>query len=205
MGANKNILLDPTVGYRTNNRLRLTMADEALRQSICGELETKQLFARAQRYAYHYMDTTGDAPVFPSESSLAALAVFDEPIPDSTQEGSSVLKQLHEVGGPATVRQTGGKYFGYVCGGILPVAAASRWLTDVWDQNTALYLQSPVAAKLEQVVERWLVDLLHLPTGTAIGLVGGSSMATICGVAAARGALLAKKGWDVEADGLLIL
>ncbi|CAM9166113.1 unnamed protein product [Ectocarpus fasciculatus] len=178
------------------------MSDETLRQNLSSELETKELFAQAQRYAYEYMDSTGDAPVFPSESSLAALSVFDEAMPDSSQNGSEVLKQLHEVGGPATVRQTGGKYFGYVCGGILPVAAASRWLTDVWDQNTALYLQSPVAAKLEQVVEQWLADLLHLPADTAIGLVGGSSLATICGVAAARSALLAKKGWDVEAEGL---
>jgi glutamate/tyrosine decarboxylase-like PLP-dependent enzyme len=47
-----------------------------------------------------------------------------------------------------------------------------------------------------------LVDLLGLPEGTAIGLVGGSSVATMCGLAAARHALLRRLGWDVNLQGL---
>ena len=87
---------------------------------------------------------------------------------------------LETYGAPATVRSTGGRYFGFVNGGVLPVAAASRWMSDVWDQNCALHAMSPVSSKLEQVVEGWMADLLGLEAGTALGLVGGSSVATLC-------------------------
>jgi len=100
------------------------------------------------------------------------------------------------------VAQTAGRYFGFVNGNAVPTAVAARWLTDVWDQNPALYVISPIVAKLEQVCERWAKQLLGLPDETAAGIVSGTSIATMCGLAAGRYALLQKSGWDVNNDGL---
>ena len=86
--------------------------------------------------------------------------------------------------------------------GCLPAALGARLLADVWDQNAALQAMSPIAAKLEAVCERWLVDLLALPAGSAVGLVSGTSSATLCGLLAGRNALLRKLDWDVNAQGL---
>ncbi|HEY5985425.1 MAG TPA: pyridoxal-dependent decarboxylase, partial [Streptosporangiaceae bacterium] len=58
------------------------------------------------------------------------------------------------------------------------------------------------AAMLEEVVAGWLLDLLGLPAGSAVGFVTGGQMANFSCLAAARHALLAGAGWDVEADGL---
>ncbi len=84
-----------------------------------------------------------------------------------------------------------------------PVALAAKWLADVWDQNAAMYVMSPLAAQLEAVCEKWLVDLLGLPTGTAAGYVGGTTTANLTGLAAARNALLKRQGWDVTGEGLI--
>ena len=46
----------------------------------------------------------------------------------------------------------GGRYFGFVVGGSLPVAVAANWLAAVWNQNAALPVMSPVAARLHEVV-----------------------------------------------------
>jgi glutamate/tyrosine decarboxylase-like PLP-dependent enzyme len=61
---------------------------------------------------------------------------------------------------------------------------------------------SPVAAKLHDVVSGWLVDLLQLPTDTAVAFVTGATVANASCLAAARDALLAGLGWDVPSDGL---
>lgn len=42
------------------------------------------------------------------------------------------------------------------------MALATKWLTDIWDQNSGLYIMSPIASKLEEVCEKWLVDLFGL-------------------------------------------
>lgn len=42
----------------------------------------------------------------------------------------------------------GGRFFGGVIGGSLPVTIAAHWLADAWDQNACLYGFSPVSAYL---------------------------------------------------------
>lgn len=130
------------------------------------------------------------------------MAVFREKLPDQPVDPYHVLEKLHQFGSPATVAQTGGRYFGFVNGGIVPTALAAKWLADVWDQNAALYVISPIVSVLEEVCEEWLVDLLGLPQKTAAGFVSGTSTASLCGLVAGRDYLLRKNGWDVSSRGL---
>jgi glutamate/tyrosine decarboxylase-like PLP-dependent enzyme len=123
-------------------------------------------------------------------------------MPQLPSAAENVLRQLHRNGSPATVAQTGGRYFGFVNGNSVPAGLAARWLADTWDQNAALQVMSPIAAKLEQVCEGWLCELLGLPEETVAGFVGGTSVATLCGLAAARFFLLERLDWDVNAKGL---
>ncbi len=173
-----------------------------IHSTMFSQLADKSLFAQAQAYAYAYMDASQERHVFPHAADLAALSAFDEPLPKTPQDGQAILEMLDTVGSPGTIAQTGGRYFGFVNGNAIPTAVAARWLSDVWDQNTALHVMSPTVAKLEQVCERWVNQLLGLPADTTAGFVSGTSIATMCGLAAGRYALLQKQGWDVNTDGL---
>jgi glutamate/tyrosine decarboxylase-like PLP-dependent enzyme len=166
------------------------------------ELNSKTLFDQARRYVFEYIDAVDQRPVFPDANAIRNLDQFDEPLPERSQSGSDTLEMLNSRGAPATVAQTGGRYFGFVNGGVVPTALAARWMADAWDQNPALYVISPVVGKLEQVCENWLRELLELPDGTVAGYVSGSSTATLCGLAAARFELLKRLDWDVNARGL---
>ena len=160
------------------------------------------LLNQALEYAVDYLSTINERSVAPSADALVGLSKFDEPLPTIGSDPSATLDMLHEFGSPATVAQIGGRYFGFVNGGIYPPALAARWLADAWDQNSALYVMSPVASRIEEVCERWLVDLFRLPLDTAVGFVSGTSMSLMCGIAAARHSLLARSGWDVVGQGL---
>ena len=63
-------------------------------------------------------------------------------------------------------------------------------------------LGTPGVSHLETVALRWLVDLLELPTGTRAAFVPGAAAANFTALAAARNAVLARVGWDIEANGL---
>lgn len=153
-------------------------------------------------YAKEYLDSVMDRPPFPDDESVAGLEVFDEPLPDAGMETSEILEMLHRFGSPATTAQTGGRFFGFVNGGLLPASLGAQWLVDTWNQNTALYNMSPAASYIEDVCEKWVVDLFGLPAGTALGLVTGSSNAMICTLCAARDELLRRQGWDQGSRGL---
>lgn len=160
------------------------------------------LFADAQRYVLEYLGASGERNVFPTAEAIAALAAFDEALPVATGDAHDILAMLHRVGSPATVNQIGGRYFGFVNGSVVPVALAAKQLASVWDQNAATYASSPLCSRLEGVVEGWLRELFAQPHETVAGFVSGSSIATFCGLAAARHRLLQRLGWDVNERGL---
>ena len=96
----------------------------------------------------------------------------------------------------------GGRFFGWVIGGALPAALAADWLASAWDQNAALYATGPAASVVEEVTGGWLKQILGLPESASFALVSGCQMAHITCLAAARHAILARQGWDVEELGL---
>lgn len=160
------------------------------------------LFSLAHEYSAEYMEAVSGRRVAPAPEDIEALGNFDEPLPDEPAKPLETLRKLHQFGSPGTVAQTGGRYFGFVNGAVLPEALASRWLIDSWNQNTALEVMSPVGSRLEHVSQEWLVDLLGLPQETVAGFTNGTSAALLCCLTAARHALLARQGWDVSAQGL---
>ena len=109
------------------------------------------LLDKARQFAGEYVRSLTNRRVFPSEESLGALDALDEPLPEKVSDPVSVLQTLHDIGAPATVALTTGRYFGFVIGGTLPVGLAARWMADAWDQNASNYVMSPINSRLEQV------------------------------------------------------
>jgi glutamate/tyrosine decarboxylase-like PLP-dependent enzyme len=160
------------------------------------------LYNDAMLRAYRYLAGLPDRRVFPSEVDLARLREFDEELSQEGRDPAETLARLDEIGSPATVASAGGRYFGFVFGGALPISVAANWLAGAWDQNAFSIVSSPTAAALENTALRWLLDVLNLPQKSGGGFVTGATMANFTALAAARHALLARVGWDVEEQGL---
>ncbi len=120
---------------------------------------------------------------------------FGIPAPDA------IGRLVHGVQG-GLLGMPSGRFFAWVIGGALPAALGADWLTSAWGQNAALYACSPAAAVVEEVVGKWLKELLGLPPEASFALATGCQMAHVTALAAARNALLRARGSDVEARGL---
>lgn len=162
----------------------------------------KELLADTAARAARYLNQINERRVAPSSESVARLKRLGGPLPEGPADPAELLALLDDVGSPATVATTGGRYFGFVIGGILPAALAANWLAGAWDQNAAMRVMSPTAAEIEDVVREWTLELLGLPSGSGVGFVTCTTMANFSGLAAARSALLQRSGWNVEEDGL---
>src|SRR5437667_7615565 len=154
------------MGKPTGRNGREHMSQSGTRASFKRPLVESQIVksfhccSKARQFAGHYIDSLEERPVFPGEKSLQAMHALVEPLPENPSDPFLVLDQLQEIGAPAVVTQTGGRYFGFVNGGILPVGLAARWMADVWDQNTAHYVMSPINSSLEEMCKRWIAALL---------------------------------------------
>jgi glutamate/tyrosine decarboxylase-like PLP-dependent enzyme len=154
--------------------------------------------ARAARY----LADLKDRGVAPTPEALANLERLDEAFPEHPTDPSAVVSLLDDIGSPATVASAGGRFFGFVVGGSLPATVAASNLATAWDQNAGIVVLSPIAARLEEVAMRWLLDVLGLPPACGVGFVTCATQANFSGLAAARHALLARRGWNVETQGL---
>lgn len=152
--------------------------------------------------AKNYLANVGSDPVYPRSHFIAGLDKLDTALPEEGLGADEVLALLDDTGSPATVKTTGGRYFGFVTGGALPAALCAGLMTSVWDQNACLTVMSPVSSRLEEIAGRWLLQLFGLPQQCGYGFVTGDTMANFTALAAARHHVLKHAGWDVEANGL---
>jgi glutamate/tyrosine decarboxylase-like PLP-dependent enzyme len=165
-------------------------------------MDQHEVFLAAAARGAKYLKTIPSRRVAPPPDAVAALARLGGALPDQGEPPEKVVQLLDEVGSPGTVANSGGRYFGFVTGAALPAARAANVLAAAWDQNAGLRIMSPTAAVVEEVALGWMINLFGLPASTGGAFVTGATMANFTCIASARHALLARAGWDVEADGL---
>jgi glutamate/tyrosine decarboxylase-like PLP-dependent enzyme len=162
----------------------------------------KKLLRETAERAIRYLEECRDRRVSPEPSSLSRLGSADDDLPEDPSDPRATLELLDEIYTPATVAKNGGRYFGFVTGGVLPAALAADWMVSVWDQDAKLEIEAPGAIHLERQALEWVRGLLGLPGGTGGGFVTGATMANFSCLAAARRQLLLGEGWDLDAAGL---
>jgi glutamate/tyrosine decarboxylase-like PLP-dependent enzyme len=160
------------------------------------------LLSQASCLAQSYLDGIRERFVGVSDEARIGMRRLGGELTEAGEDPHEVLRLLHEAGSPATTASMGGRFFGGVVGGSLPVAVAAHWLAGAWDQNACLFEISPVSAYLEDIVLPWIAKLFGLPPSCGGALTTGTQMADVTALAAARHVLLASCGWDVERDGL---
>lgn len=123
-------------------------------------------------------------------------------LPEEGADPADVVDLLARACDPGLTAMPSGRFFGFVIGGTHPAALATDWLVSAWDQNCCLRRPTPAHSAVEDIASTWLLELLGLPAGGAVGFVTGATMANFTGLAAGRDAVLRRAGWDVAARGL---
>jgi glutamate/tyrosine decarboxylase-like PLP-dependent enzyme len=156
----------------------------------------------AARAARAYRDGLPRAPARPVLDLDAAAGRFLGPLPETGMAEDAVIAQIVRDAEGGLHTMAGPTFFGYVCGGSHPVGVAADFLVSAWGQNAGSSFETPAVTGMERAVCNWVIELLSLPPESGAGIVTGGTVANMVGVMAARHALLARQGWDVEADGL---
>lgn len=158
--------------------------------------------ALAAKLAEQYRREVAAAPRHPTAPYAELHARFDRPVPEHGSDAVAVIEELDAGARDGLRGIVAPRFYAWVNGHSHVAGVAADWLTSAWGQNCAGIPMSPAGAAVEAVAARWLLELLDLPPESSVGLVSGATIANFVGLAAARGELLRRQGWDVEADGL---
>jgi len=156
----------------------------------------------AYDHATRYLGEVAERHVGSRTERADLLAALGGPLPSGATDPVEVINHLARAADPGIVATIGPRYFGFVTGGSVPVTVAADWLVSAWDQNACLYVTSPAASVMEDIVSGWIVELLGLPATAGVGFVTGCHMANFTCLAAARHEVLHRAGWNVETQGL---
>ena len=156
----------------------------------------REAAARAARYRNDVMVD----PIRPEPG--ADLSELTGDLPEEPTDPMQVLKLMDEIGSPATMGFSSPRFFGWVIGGVQPVALAADWMVSAWDQPTYAAVASPATVAMEGAAIRWIRDAVGLPETTWGVFVTGTTVAHIASLATARSTVLAAEGWDATGQGL---
>lgn len=162
----------------------------------------KAALRAALDHALRYRDAVGDTPIKPGRSAEACRDLLGVTLNDEGRDPAEVIDAMVSAIEPGLVGMTSPRFFGFVIGGSHPAGVAADLLVSSWGQNTPYASLTGGVAAAESVASDWILELLGLPADAGTGWVTGGTLANTVGIMAARGALLRRAGWDVEADGL---
>jgi glutamate/tyrosine decarboxylase-like PLP-dependent enzyme len=169
---------------------------------MMSEDDLRTLWGLALEHGARFRANADERPQRPALQYAAMLERFAEPTPEAGANAESVIAELIQRAEPGLHNMVGPRFFGWVIGATDPVGVAADWLAAAWGQNVGNNEGTPAASAAEMVSGRWLLDMLGLPLESSVGFVTGATVANFTCLAAARGEVLRRAGWDCEADGL---
>lgn len=118
---------------------------------------------------------------------------FSELYDEAISEDATDIDELLELIDTNLTKQghvgSSGRHMAYIpSGGIYP-AALGDYITDVVNYYAGVFFASPGAVRMENMLIRWMADLIGYPRATAVGnLCSGGSIASLIGIVSARDA-----------------
>ena len=166
-------------------------------------LDRTRTLDAAAAHAKRYLSALDERHVAARSDAKGVRELLGGTLSEHGEDPEAVIEALAVGADAGIVASAGPRHFGFVIGGALPAALAADWLVSAWDQCAAFHSLSPAAAAIEEIAAEWTLDLLGLPASASVGFVTGAQGANTTCLAAARHAVLARAGWDVERDGLI--
>jgi len=158
--------------------------------------------ARILKTITEYNRTLSSAKVGVMDPVEKLLELLDANLPEEGETPEIAIQRLITGVEKGLIHSKNPRYFGFVIGGSSPTATAADFLTSLWDQNAQVYQSSPAAAIIEDIVAKWILDLLDLPENSGVGFVTGAQMANFTALSVARNHVLKRYDWDFDNYGL---
>ena len=120
------------------------------------------------------------------ETEDKGIGVLDAPISESGVSLERVIQLLEKDvlrpgGNPAS-----GGYLAYIPGGGLYHSALGDFLGAVSDKYAGVFFAGPGAVRMENLLVRWVADLVGYPPGAGGHITSGGSLANLAAITAAR-------------------
>jgi glutamate/tyrosine decarboxylase-like PLP-dependent enzyme len=145
----------------------------------------EELIREVIAYATRFLDGIAAAPAYDHRPDNGA-AIWDHPIPEQGVAIQRLLELLHANVDTVGINPTSGRFFGYIPGGALVLSALGDLLAAVSNRYAGHFFASPGAVRMENLLLRWMAEVVGYPEASAGNLTSGGSIANLVGIVVAR-------------------
>ncbi len=152
--------------------------DEATRHSLLAQVEQySDDFYRdiTTRKAFHFNEQRGEG-------------LLRHPVREEPRSLDQLIELVREQVDSSGLNPASGGHMGYIPGGGLYTSALGDYMADVANNYAGVFFAGPGAVRMENLLLRWMADLVGYGPEAAGNLASGGSVASLMAVVAARDA-----------------
>lgn len=146
-----------------------------------------ELMQQVQAYAGAYLDEQASLPMYQHTPNRAA-GLLNHQIQENGASMEHLLSLLETYVDKDGLNATGGKHMAYIPAGGLFTGAIGDFLGAVTNRYAGVFFANPGAVRMENMLIRWMRDLVGFPETTAGHLASGGSIASLSAIVSARDA-----------------
>ncbi|MFN6964820.1 MAG: pyridoxal phosphate-dependent decarboxylase family protein [Pyrinomonadaceae bacterium] len=138
-------------------------------------------------YAERFLDRIDSINAY-NRSDEKGAALLTSPIAEDGIDIDEALGLIAENVDTPGLNPASGGHLGYIPGGGIYYSALGDYLADVFNRYAGVFYASPGAVRMENMLIRWMADLVGYPATAGGNLTSGGSIANLIGIVTARDA-----------------
>jgi len=147
--------------------------------------QRQRLLSQVVAYAEAYLQGVPDDPVRIVRADNGR-ALYESPISEEGIGIDEALAVVEENVDTVGINPTSGRFLAYIPAGGLYHAALGDYLAAVTNRYAGLFFAAPGAVRMENMLLRWMADVIGYPGSAAGSLVSGGSVANLTAIVTAR-------------------
>ena len=164
---------------------QISRLERTARQLEPDAADRETLFNQVVEYAQRHLAGLAEAPAYVGRDDNGR-ALLDAPIAEDGISMDEALALLHDNVDTVGINAASGRFLGYIPGGGLPHAALGDLLAALSNRYASVFFAGPGAARMENMLTRWMASIVGYPASSAGFLASGGSIANLSAIVTAR-------------------
>lgn len=164
---------------------RIKQLEVIARQLEPSPTERQHLLTNVANYAETFVQGLGEAPAFVSGTDNGR-SLLDSPITETGIGIEAALDLLKTNVDRPNLSPGSPRMFGYIPGGPLYPSALADYLAAISNRFAGIFYAAPGAVRMENMLLRWVAQMVGYPETAAGNLTSGGSLAHLIAIVTAR-------------------
>jgi hypothetical protein len=150
--------------------------------------ERKKIREKVINYTENFLNEIYDKRAFIA-SKEKGIGIYDSPITEEPIDIDKALRIIEKNVDTPNLNPASGGHLGYIPGGGIYISSLADYMIDVTNRFAGIFFANPGAVRMENMLIRWMCDLVKYPKTAGGNLASGGSVANLIAITTARDAI----------------